>query len=493
MITLQLWIAVGILAWIYFLWSRRRFYLLMLRVKGPVGYPFLGNVIGFLRSKRNIGLAGKFAEIYGPTFLTWMGTVPVLVTSEPNVIQDILTSPYCLDKSQTACNAIIMNSGPGILALRGSHWVERRRKMIPSFKKNVVMSFLPIFNEETNSLLSVLDTYVGQGEREILPDVLNWSFRTAYQTTLGSDVKANTSFKNGTLLKNFKYIMENTTLAILFPLVQNRTIAKLLGIEKRRTEAAFVVNELTKSLIEEKMTNKPDENQESLAIRNTVISRVVEFLKSGEFSYEDAEGECSIMVGASFETTAVTVFSTLAFLAMFPEYQDAAFVELKDVFPNAGDFEVSNDEIQKLVYLDRVLNESMRLIPAIPLIARETSQEVKLSNGILLPKSLTLCLDIFHTHRNKDSWGPEAHKFNPDNFLPENISKIHQYAYIPFNKGKRSCIGMKYAEISAKVALSKILRNYKLSTSFRTEDFVFIENLSIDFAKKPLLELQRRD
>ncbi|XP_033232373.1 probable cytochrome P450 313a1 [Drosophila pseudoobscura] len=246
-------------------------------------------------------------------------------------------------------------------------------------------------------------------------------------------------------------------------------------------------------LIEEKMTNKPDENQESFAIRNTVISRVVEFLKSGEFSYEDAEGECSIMVGASFETTAVTVFSTLTFLAMFPEYQDAAFVELKDVFPNAGDFEVSNDEIQKLVYLDRVLSESLRLIPAIPLIARETSQEVKLSNGILLPKSLTLCLDIFHTHRNKDSWGPEADKFNPDNFLPENISKIHQYAYIPFNKGKRSCIGMKYAEIAAKVALSKILRNYKLSTSFRTEDFVFIENLSIDFAKKPLLELQRRD
>ncbi|BFF89875.1 probable cytochrome P450 313a3 [Drosophila madeirensis] len=492
MISSQLWIAVGILAWMYILWSRRRFYLLMLRVKGPAGYPLLGISINYLWKKRNMALRGNIFEKYGPTFLTWLGPVPVLTTCEPNVVQDILLSPHCMDKSQAACNAVTKTAGAGNLALRGSQWVERRKQMNPSFRHNVLMSFLPIFNGEAKSLLSLMDTFVGQGEREILPDLLNWSFRVASQTTLGSNVKENPNFINGTLIKNFNTIFELTTLSVVLPWIQNRTIATLLGIEKKITEAKLLMDELMRPIIEEKMKNTPDESQESLARRNTVINRVVQFLKSGELSYDDAKGECGIIVAAGFETTGITVFSTLTFLAMFPEYQEAVFEELKDVFPNVGDFDVSYEDLQKLVYLDRVLKESMRLIPAVPLVPRETSHDVRLSNGIVLPKGLAVSVDIFHTHRNKDVWGPEADKFNPDNFLPENISKIHQYAFIPFSKGKRICIGWKYAEINVKIALSKILRNFKLSTTFRSEDFVFIDNIGMEFGKKPLLALQRR-
>ncbi|XP_022213607.2 probable cytochrome P450 313a1 [Drosophila obscura] len=492
MFSLQLWMAVGILAWMCLLWSRRRFYLLMLRLKGPIGYPFFGIAIKYIRDKRNIGMRSKHFKEYGPTYLTWIGPMPVVATSEPNVVQDILTSPHCMDKNQILSKAILMNGGPGSLGMGGAHWVERRKQMNPSFRHNVLMSFIPIFNEETKSFLSVLDTFVGQGEREIFPDLENCFFRASIRTTMGSDVKENPIVKNGTLIKHFQLVLDFTTLLMAIWSTLNRTISKKVGWETRRAEAAFAVKDPMRGIIEERLTKKPDEGQESLASRNIVINRAVNFLKSGEFSIEDAEAECSIIVAAGFVTTAITVFSTLTFMAMSPEYQDAAFEELKDVFPNAGDFEVSYEDLQKLVYLDRVLNESMRLIPAIPLLPRVTAQDVRLSNGILLPKGLTVSIDIFHTHRNKDVWGPEADKFNPDNFLPENISKIHQYAYIPFNKGKRYCIGWKYAEISAKIALAKVLRNFKLSTSFRPEDFVFMDNIGMELGKKPLLALQRR-
>lgn len=46
--------------------------------------------------------------------------------------------------------------------------------------------------------------------------------------------------------------------------------------------------------------------------------------------------------------------------------------------------------------------------------------------------------------------------------------------------------------MSAKIALAKILRNYKISTGFRYEDLVFIDNIGIKLGRLPLLDFQRR-
>ncbi|BFF89874.1 probable cytochrome P450 313a5 [Drosophila madeirensis] len=492
MYSLQLWIVVVILAWIYFLWSRRRFYLLMLRVKGHIGYPLVGFYLQYLRKKRNTDQRVRYYQKYGPTHLSWLGTVPVLLTCEPNVVQDILTSPHCLDKSHIACNALQLTAGPGIMALRGSHWVERRKQMNPSFRHNVLMSFLPLFNEETNNLISLLHTFVGQGEQKLLPEFINWSFTTALQSTMGSDVKENPDIKNGTLLNKFHYLLEDTSLSVIHPWRQNQIIATLLGIQQRRSKMLNYLNAFVLSIIEEKLKTQTNASQESFASRNTVINRVVELIKSGELSYADAMGECLLTIVAGFETSAVTVFTTLTLLALFPEHQEAAFEELKNVFPNGGDSEVSHDDIQKLVFLDRVMNESMRLLPPVPLLPRETSADLQLTNGVLIPKGVTVAIDILNVHRNKNFWGPEADTFNPDNFLPKNIRERHPYAFIPFNKGKRNCLGWKYAELSTKIALAKILSNFRVSTSFLYEDISFLDNIVMNLREKPLFEVHRR-
>lgn len=131
-------------------------------------------------------------------------------------------------------------------------------------------------------------------------------------------------------------------------------------------------------------------------------------------------------------------------LAMFPEYQEKAFEELASIFPKPGDFEVTYENTQDMIYMDMILNEAMRVMAPVPIVSRQTSHEVKLSNGIILPKGVQLAIDIFHMHRRKDIWGPEAHLFNPYNFLPSNMENKHPYAFIPFTKGIRNCIGKNF-------------------------------------------------
>lgn len=154
------------------------------------------------------------------------------------------------------------------------------------------------------------------------------------------------------------------------------------------------------------------------------------------------EDEANTIVFAAFETTALTITYTLMHLAMFPEYQQRVYEEILSVFPNTGDFEVTFEDLQKLEYLEIVLNETMRLMPPLPLTLRKMTEDVMLSNGVVLPKGLQTCISIFHTHRSKEIWGPDAHMFNPDNCLPRNLHDKHPYAFIPFLKGKRNCIGV---------------------------------------------------
>ncbi|KAH8357254.1 hypothetical protein KR084_012687 [Drosophila pseudotakahashii] len=493
MISAQLLLLAGVLFWIRFLWRRRQLYLLSLKLPGTWGLPIIGIAAEYLIFyRRKIRRRSKFLRMYGSTILTWLGKTPILLTMDPKIAEDILMSPSCLNRSWQTVSALTHSFGHGLLTLPEAQWIERRKQMNFAFKPNILLSFLPIFNDETRSLVSLFDSFVGQGEKKVLPDLLKWSFRISTQTTVGTDVKEDENFKNDTIMEGFKTILNITTINVLMPLTKIKFISKLFGFEKQLTRAYSPISEMMDNIINKKLQSESEITYHWEPEMRTVIDKAIELYRKGDIPLTELKSECGSMVMAAFETTAHTVYHTLILLAMYPECQERVFNEIRELLPKAEDFEITNEDLQKLVYLDRVLNEAMRLIPSIPIVTRETVADLPLSNGVIIPKGVTLGVDIFSIHRNKDFWGPEAAKFNPDNFLPEKVSNRHPYAFIPFSKGKRNCIGWRYGLTSTKLALVKILTNYELSTSFRYQDLDFIDNVVLNLAKFPGLAFRRR-
>ncbi|KAH8360197.1 hypothetical protein KR093_011322 [Drosophila rubida] len=470
MLSVSLLFAYLVILWLYLLWRRRSLYRVMFQLPGPIGYPILGS-LHKLWNNEGVNTLGNWTLRYGPSYLFWVGPTPMYIVSDPGLIQELLNSPHAINKSQLVYGVIQQLLGAGILTLDNPVWSKHRRLLNVAFAHNILLSFMPIFNEESTALVQEFDTFVGQGEKELLSRFQNFSLRTATQTTMGTEVKKEDTYKSDILVNKYKrYCILNYSLNIV---------------------TIMLLKVFLQLIIDEKLDNS--NNSSSKIATTTFIDVAIEQFRNRVFNYSNLEEEANTIVFGAFETTALTMTYTLMNLAMFPEYQERVFEEIKSVFPNAGDFEVTYEEIQKLEYLDMVINESMRLMPTFPITARKISQDLKLSNGIVLPKGLEIGISVLQTHRSKDIWGPDAHTYNPDHFLPSNLQDKHPYAFLPFLKGKRSCIGAKYASILMKMTLAKILRNYKFSTNYRLEDLVIVDYVTLKFKETPGLQLERRD
>lgn len=81
---------------------------------------------------------------------------------------------------------------------------------------------------------------------------------------------------------------------------------------------------------------------------------------------------------------------TVLLLAMHPKIQEKLYDELQQLF-KSRDEEVTDDHLEKLVYTEMVLKESMRIWPAIPFLARNLSQDLDLGKKSTAPRSTNGC------------------------------------------------------------------------------------------------------
>lgn len=171
-------------------------------------------------------------------------------------------------------------------------------------------------------------------------------------------------------------------------------------------------------------------------------------------SDDELVGESNTLFAAGFDTSAHTLTWTLFLLAQHPDVLDELVDELDTVL--RGD-KLAAEHVPALIKLDRVVKESMRLIPvAVLLFMRVVASEVRLDPHTL-PKGTTLFLSPFVTHRDPTLY-PGPQRFNPARWETLNPSP---YEYLPFGSGARMCIGASFATLALRLTLARILQSVR--------------------------------
>lgn len=210
-----------------------------------------------------------------------------------------------------------------------------------------------------------------------------------------------------------------------------------------------------------------------------LIERLIKLRKRGLVSEQEIRDQVALMIFAGLETSSYTISMSILLLAMHPEYEKRVMDELNAVFGDSPlDCEINIDQLNALSYLEQVIKETLRVFPHAPLLLRHCTEDTKLRNTVI-PKGAEVVISVLTAHRRKDVWGLDADKFNPDHFDKEVSTKRNPFAFMAFANGPRNCIGRRFAIMSMKIILAKLLRKYRFSTNLHMEDLKFRMEITV--------------
>ncbi|QIS09813.1 cytochrome P450 [Nocardia arthritidis] len=170
--------------------------------------------------------------------------------------------------------------------------------------------------------------------------------------------------------------------------------------------------------------------------------------------------QCVTMLVAGHETSAAALSFALYELARHPEIASKARAEIDTVLPAAGT-PIGYNDIARLRYLRRIIDETLRLWPVAPGFFREATGPVTL-NGHEFARGDWVFVLTLAAHRDHDAWGADADQFDPDRWLPERLRQLGPHIYKPWGTGPRACIGRIFALHEVTLALAHILRAFDL-------------------------------
>ena len=177
-------------------------------------------------------------------------------------------------------------------------------------------------------------------------------------------------------------------------------------------------------------------------------------------SPENVRRQVITFLVAGHETTSGSLSFALHYLARHPEIAARARAEVDQVW--GGTETPGYEQVAKLRYVRRVLDESLRLWPTAPAYAREATRDTELTGVHPMRRGGWALILTPMLHRDPEVWGADAEEFDPDRFDAKAVRSRAPHTFKPFGTGARACIGRQFALHEATLVLGLLLRRYEL-------------------------------
>jgi len=410
-------------------------------------------------------------------YLEVPGFAPVLVTRDPAVIRAISMAtgdkPGQFDRDTLPTGGISRATGARtLLYANGAVWRAQKQMAAPPFSRSTLFQpevfdgFEATFRGVAVKRLEIVRQRIRESGAESLavqlePEVKTVMLDMLVNSFFGAEISEH-DLRNRDVpaLDDFiDHIVRDTVMTkVGCPLHKlPRWLGRVGGVARSR-DAAETFEQLTTRAIEPRKRGggmwkqfKSDVPDESLRANIRVF-----------------------LAGALEATTSYACWA-LSHLARDPARQERLYHEVKNIN------NYNPETLHKLEYLSCVLNETLRLTPALYFHPRQATVDtvVRTESGeeLHIPAGTHILLDVWHANRHEDHWGVGVTGFPAAEFAPERwLGKqatdqgTREWLHFGFGHGPRFCPGKNLGQMEVALVVGAVIKLFELKAVTKEND-----------------------
>ncbi|MEO1054786.1 MAG: cytochrome P450 [Bacteroidota bacterium] len=429
---------------------------------GPKGVPLLGNIHQIDLKKLHQSLE-TWSQAYGSLYKIKFGKNPVVVTTDPELGQQILKQRPEGYRRLTKMDNVIQEAGiHGVFNAEGTDWKKQRRITAQSLNVGHLKEFFPTLIKVARKLKKRWDKSVStEGVIDIQNDLMR--FTVDVTTNLAFGYNMNTLDEESDAIQ--------AHLEKVFPSLFRRINAPIpyWRYFKMPTDRAF---ERSMAAIKEKVVEFISTTREKMKSQPELYDRPTNFLeallaesrKEDTLSDHEIVGNVFTMLLAGEDTTAHSLSWMVYYMCLNPEVQRKMQEEADHIIPNEDGIAEGYDQIGKLSYIEAVAHESMRLKPVAPLLFFEPLKDVVLGD-VNVPRGTGVVVQTRYAVL-QDEHFTKAAEFLPERWLSDRDDQFEKHnvnAFVPFGGGPRYCPGRSLALTEIKMVAAMLCRHFDIS------------------------------
>jgi cytochrome P450 len=411
---------------------------------GPKGLPVIGVGLQFARDP--VMMLSHVAREYGDIVTLPLGfRTPRVFINHPDWITQVLVVQHTkFHKSDVTKQLLHRMLGQGLLTSEDDFWRRQRRLAQPAFRRSRINEYAP-------TMVDIATEHVrewqGHGEeRDMAEEMMALTLEVAVRALFGTGLP-------GTA----RQVGQATTFLMRYQLRRFRSIFKIpqsfpTPNNRRARREQEVLDSLVYRIIAERKA------QGNVHERDDVLSLLIAAMDEdgSQMTLQQLRDETMTLFLAGHETTALTLAWTWLLLSENPASEARLHEELHGVLAGRAP---EPADLERLPYLQAVVNESLRLYPPAALMSRQSTAPFSLG-GYDFQEGTTALMSQWVMHRDARFFDdPQA--FRPERWLDGLENRLPKGAYFPFGDGPRRCIGQGFALLDTYLVLGVLAQRFK--------------------------------
>nr|QIQ51157.1 cytochrome P450 CYP1 [Dermanyssus gallinae] len=427
-----------------------------LGLPGPAPSLLTGNLIQFT----TMGFTKAFddwSRRYGNTFGYFYGVQPVIVTTDKELLHKVIFKDahnFYNRAFQFNLDTPHSTAGKQLHILREPAEIKAIRTQFTStFTANKLKKAIDISEESVRTFLSVIKSSgAGGREFEITEPLKRLAMDSMGRTSFGLALPVQTVKETPIVIQQCETLAHQSLastkeyIATCLPKSLTQPVLRVLYAARLMANTMDPLVKSVGAII--------DARNESASKRSDIIDNLLhKDILGRPMTRPEAIANATVAYYAGFETTAITLALTTFRLGRHPEWQEKLRAEIKELWDDTELY----DSLCRLKTLDMIICETLRLDPPAPaFVTREAAEDYQYGS-LLIPKGTAVQAPVTLLQRDPTIYS-NPDEFNPEHFR-ERVSGVH---YMPFGEGPRNCVGMRFALVQVKLAIVRLVQNYRI-------------------------------